>query len=137
MRFKKYLSSTRLTSSTLKTSEPSKNQRKSVFTLRKCFCFLIKTFADILFNSLTKVLHGQLRPASLITDSRNSLLSKYNLLSHANTCATKHVQFARDKSNGMVTVISTDALLVGLLLKESFSHNYLYFGSKCLINAFM
>lgn len=93
-------------------------------------------FPNILFNSLTKVVHVQLRPAPLITDRHNSVLSKYNLFNHANTCAIKHVQFARDKSNGMATVISTDALLVGLLLKESFSHNYLYFESKCLINAF-
>lgn len=77
-------------------------------------------FGNSLFNSLTKVVHVQYCLPSIITVRHNNgLLSKYNLFNHANTCAIRHVQFARDKSNGMATVISTGALLVGLLLKET------------------
>lgn len=70
-------------------------------------------------------------------------MSTHNLFNHANTCAIRHVQFARDKSNSVATAISTGAQLVGLLIGVkkkgggSFSHNYLCFESKYLINAFM
>lgn len=54
---------------------------------------------------------------SPITPKHNSLLFKCNLSNHANTCAIRHGQFARVKTNTMITSDRDNALLVGLSMK--------------------